>query len=301
MPTLAQQPQQQTPQVPSPRPILFDLIRGLQDPASTGRANRTDVLENFLGHFLPALANGLGAGVGAGAFGKGMAAAVGTPYAMDMARFQAQQAAQKQASDVAEQQTRTQQVQQQIQQAGEMVTLPNGMTVPLPVAKVIAPQMFAAEGRVQAAELGKEGRVEAAQIGQGIMADVPADLQQQFGVPARLPLRQLNQLESAANKPLTVVQGASGPSIANKQTGATQSLGVGNPAMGRPVQVGDVNNPGQTTFATGGQAVSQRLPGTQSASVQVPRQEAKAELPTKIGDQKVAFSTMLDHVLIPMM
>lgn len=158
-----------------------------------------------------------------------------------------------------------------------------------------------AKARTGAAEIGAEARVKSAQLGLGPMANVPQDLQDQFGLPAQLPIKMLNQAESAQNRPLTVVQGEAGPSVVNKaaaaqgKPGATKTLGLGAPRMGSVVQVGDPNNPGNTTFSTAGNAVRQNLAGTQSASVQVPKAAAKAEVPTKIGDQKVAFTTMIQH------
>lgn len=121
-----------------------------------------------------------------------------------------------------------------------------------------------------------------------------------YGLPQEflgktMTLQQLAQLERVQNQQTTTVQGASGPALVNKKTGKTTGLGLGNPAMGKPLQVGDVNNPGNTTFVTGQQAITQGLPGTQSASVQVPKAAAKSEVPTKIGDQKVAFNTAIQH------
>ncbi|HEV8490944.1 MAG TPA: hypothetical protein VGR76_01685, partial [Candidatus Angelobacter sp.] len=154
----------------------------------------------------------------------------------------------------------------------------------------------------QAAQTGAGARVAAAQIGQGMAVDVPPDLQQQFGVPPKLPITQLNKLESAANKPLTVVGGANDSYLVNKQTQKKSALGVGNRGIGvalaRPTQVADPNAPGQTKYVSGGQAMSTGAAGPQSASVQVPRQAMKAAVPTKIGDQHVAFDTMINHAAL---
>lgn len=93
----------------------------------------------------------------------------------------------------------------------------------------------------------------------------------------------------------TVVEGAQGPASYNKRTGVTQNLGLGNPNMGHAVQVADPNNPGNTMYTTAGNAIAQGNAGTASAELQVPRQALKAGVPTNIGNQNVAFNTMIQH------
>jgi len=161
---------------------------------------------------------------------------------------------------------------------------------------------YGADQRLAGTEYSADKRLEGQKANLGPMLDVPQDLQDQFGAPPKLPVRHLNALESAAGKPLTVVQGQNGPSIVNKiqagrglTGGQARNLGVGSPSMGRAVQVADPNNPGNTVITTAGQAMRTGAAGTQSASLQVPRQAAKAEVPTNIGDQKVNFSTMIQH------
>lgn len=111
-------------------------------------------------------------------------------------------------------------------------------------------------------------------------------------------LSQLAQLERVQNQSTTTVQGQSGPALVNKQTGKTTQLGLGNPAMGRPMEVGDNSAPGQTQITTGAQAIAQGAPGKGSASVSVPKAAAQAEVPTGIGDKKINFQTMLDHAAL---
>src|SRR5439155_1102525 len=50
-----------------------------------------------------------------------------------------------------------------------------------------------------------------------------------------------------------------------------------------------------TVYMPAGQAMATGASGSQSASVQVPKAAMKAEVPSKIGDQKVAFTTMIQH------
>lgn len=160
---------------------------------------------------------------------------------------------------------------------------------------------ISAGARTGAAQIGADARIKAAQLGLGPIAQVPQDLQDQFGLPAELPLRMLNQAETAANKPLTVVQGENGPSVINKQDvmngkpGSTKSTGLGSPRLGGPIQVADPNSPGNTRIETAGQAVNQGAAGSQSASVQVPKAAEKSAVPSNIGDLKVGFTTMIQH------
>lgn len=154
-----------------------------------------------------------------------------------------------------------------------------------------------AGARTGAAQIGANARVQAAQIGLGPLAQVPADLQQQFGLPAQLPLKMLNQAESAANRPLTVVAGENDSYLVNKETGGKTPLGVGNRGAGAVnaglVPVADPDDPGIITYQRRGDAVGAQSP--QGAATAAAKTEARSEVPTKIGDQKVAFTTMNSH------
>ncbi len=157
-----------------------------------------------------------------------------------------------------------------------------------------------AGSRVQGAQIGADARIKAAQMGLGPLADVSPELQQQLGLPAKLPLKMLNQAESAANRPLTTVYGENDAYTVNRQTNAKTPLGVGNRGVGaaqaRPVQVAaDPNNPGAVTYQSAGQAMKTGAAAPASAATQAAKTEAKSEVPTKIGDQKVAFNTMIQH------
>lgn len=119
-----------------------------------------------------------------------------------------------------------------------------------------------------------------------------------FGLPQELlghnmTATQLSQWERAKNQGVTIVQGAAGPASFDKQTGETKNLGLGNPGMGRPMEIADPANQAQTIVTTG--AGAQGKAGKGSASLAVAKKGAEAEMPTKIGDQKVAFTTMIQH------
>lgn len=109
----------------------------------------------------------------------------------------------------------------------------------------------------------------------------------------RMTATQLAQWERAQNQQEATVYGQNGPALVNKQTKQVTPLGQGNPGMGKPLEVADPDHPGQTLITTG--AKGQGMAGKSSASVQVPKAAAIAEVPTKIGDQKVAFSTAIQH------
>jgi hypothetical protein len=182
-----------------------------------------------------------------------------------------------------------------------------------------------AQGREQAAQTGAQARVESAQIArkyvavpnvglfdtekrqvvpgtqQGIV--VTPDIAEQYQLPQDfigkpMSLQNLSSLEGAGARNVSTVMGAGGPALVTKtgpNAGKTTQLGLGVPSLGGSQEIGDPDNPGETKFTTKANAIKTGASGPQSASVQVPKTAAKAEVPTKIGDQKVAFQTMIDH------
>ena len=66
-------------------------------------------------------------------------------------------------------------------------------------------------------------------------------------------------------------------------------------AQNRPVVVVDPNDPGNAFYASAGQAINQHLGSPQGADTVAAKSEAKSEVPTKVGDQKVAFNTAIQH------
>lgn len=154
-----------------------------------------------------------------------------------------------------------------------------------------------AGARVQGAQIGADARIKSAQMGLGPLADVSPELQQQLGLPAKLPLKMLNQAESAANRPLTTVAGENDSYIVNRENGAKTPLGVGNRGAGAVgaglVPVADPENPGVVTYTKRKNAEGKQSP--QGAGTVAARTAARSEVPTKIGDQKVNFTTMIQH------
>lgn len=66
-------------------------------------------------------------------------------------------------------------------------------------------------------------------------------------------------------------------------------------AQNRPEEVVDPNDPGHVYYTTAANAMNNNLPAPAGAPTQAARSEARSEVPTKIGDQKVAFNTMIQH------
>ena len=66
-------------------------------------------------------------------------------------------------------------------------------------------------------------------------------------------------------------------------------------AQNKPEVVTDPNDPGYAYYTTAAQAMSGNLPAPGSAGNVAAKREAVSEVPTKIGDQKVAFNTAIQH------
>lgn len=307
-----------TPQMPNLPKMFKPSFRDVTTDATTGLPQPINPAETKFGkllHILGGAAQGAAAGFGTYNAAQGADRAI----QMEQLPYQRIMAAQNLQKEIA--QTNA------VKQQSLMVNTPYG-PMPASMAKVMFPALIRAGATTGAAQISAGAKVQAAQIGKKFMAvpnvglfdtstkqvvpgtaqgvTVTPEIAQEYGLPddflgKPMSLSNLSSLERAQNQQFTTVQGENGPAIVNKKAaakgrpGAVTSLGIGNPGMGKPLQVGDANNPGETTFATGAQAVRQGLPGTQSASVSVPKAAATAEVPTKIGDQKVAFTTMIQH------
>ena len=66
-------------------------------------------------------------------------------------------------------------------------------------------------------------------------------------------------------------------------------------AQNKTEVVTDPNDPGYAYYTTAAQAMSGNLPAPGSAGNVAAKREAVSEVPTKIGDQKVAFTTAIQH------
>ena len=210
-----------------------------------------------------------------------------------------QQEAQTHQSQIEAEQARTEQQRAQTAQLANVVQTPYGpMSAPL-AAKLFG-QEIAGKARTDAAGISGGARVQAAQINQGMMVDVPKELQEQFGVPAKMPVGQLNKLESAANKPLTMVQGATDTYQVNKQTGQKTALGVGNSRiaaqMAHPVAVADPSTPGGVKYVTAAEALRTGAQTAQSSDVKIPAAVLKDFTSGLSARTLNSFNTATEHL-----
>ncbi len=312
-PAISQQVQQQAQQAPPKmggKPLLLDyissMIKGGQGQVQPGQAqpqrpaSRGDMTMDFLGQFLSNLSQGLAqAGHGPGANLRGAAGAMQAPYQRALQGYELGQQQQTQQAQIQSEQAKTALAQAQAEQAKNVVMTPYG-PMNQKLAEKVFPAAISAQGRTGAATIGAGARVEAAQIGQGMLVDVPKELQDQFGAPAKLPIKQLNAMESAANRPLTIVQGATDAYKINKITGAKTPLGVGSGrlamVMMRPVQVADPAAPGGVKYMPAGEAMRTGAAGATSASVTVPKAVMKEFTSGASGKTLNAFNTATEHL-----
>lgn len=206
--------------------------------------------------------------------GQGMMHQAGLPTDLDIRRQQ-----------LAEAETNSQIQARQFAQSqqAQMVTLPNGVTMPMALAQKVYPQLVAAQGKAQAAQISSRfksipgvGLIDTQQ-GQVVPGSNPQsvtvtpEIAQQYSIPEQLigqkvPLQQFSQMERGGAMQWATVQGAAGPALVNKGTGTTKSLGLGNPGVATaaaragmtPVTVSDGNGGFYTTSAL--QAINSHLP-----------------------------------------
>lgn len=131
-----------------------------------------------------------------------------------------------------------------------------------------------------------------------LSADEAAVLGKQPG--DRVPLKLKNTANEIAMRGITNVQTEEGVFERNRQTGKMTRLGSNPRMMFAPDQriipvSADPNNPGAITFMRAGQAMNTGAQAPTSAATTAAKTEARSEVPTKIGDQKVAFNTMIQH------
>ena len=217
-----------------------------------------------------------------------------------------------------------------LQSEAQTMNIPGVGQIPGWLAKTLGPAYLRQQAQLGSAQIGAGSRVQAAQIGNRfkIVPNVGLfDTQAQGGQGALVPgteqgivitpeIAEDYKLPPAyVGKPMTLQNLASvqrssvfenmpamtagGEIVVNRRTGqATPVTGpqgqtYGPSGLAMPREIADVNNPGQTTFVPAGRAFGQA--GPQSASVQVPKAAARAEVPTNIGNLKVAFNTALQH------
>lgn len=207
----------------------------------------------------------------------------------------------------------------------QMVQTPYGL-MNAGLAKVIFPAMIKGQAQTQAAQIGAGGRIQAAQIEkrfipvpnvglfdtqsrevipetqQGIT--ITPEIANDFKLPNQFIGKPMSLMNLASVQRSSVFENvpqmtAQGPIIVNRRNAqATPVSGPGGQqytpsALASPREVADPNNPGETLVVPAGQSFGRA--GVQSASVQVPKKAAAAEVPRNIGDLKVAFTTAIQH------
>lgn len=296
------QPQQPPPPPPDP---VGDIAQGMV--ASQGQPQLAGETKGHkLMRILMAGAQGGAVGAGQKTFGEGFQQGNQLPFQQASRNLNLQQ--QQAQTNLTKSQT------------GQVTIMgPNGQPMMLPafLAKGALGASIGAQGKTQAAQIGAgahvqgaqigaNARVQAAQMGLGPLADVPDDLQQQFGLPAKLPLKMLNQAEGAANRPLTTVAGEHDTYVVNKSTGEKKGLGVGSPriaaTLARPVQVAETDaegNPtGKVTYQSAGQAMKSGGMAPSSVPFQAQKGVVKSFTSGKAADNLNAFNTAQDHLRI---
>jgi len=203
-------PQQEAQPIPTgARPILFDAMAALglgqtqrQQPAigpmgaqGPDRISRAASFESFLGNLIFAMGQGFEhAGSGPGSFSRGFGAAVTAPMQLQASQAQMAQQRALQQAQIEREQAQTQQTQRQTALAGQMITLPNGVTLPASALPNFYRGGFAAQTSAQArrfisvpnvglVDTAAEGgpKVIAAKQNGGI--PISADLASQFNIP----------------------------------------------------------------------------------------------------------------------
>lgn len=117
----------------------------------------------------------------------------------------------------------------------------------------------------------------------------------------RVPLKVKNTANEIVQRGLSTVAGTNDTFLLNKGTGEKRPLGIGSPrAIFAPENrivpgAADPNNPGALTYMRAGQAMQTGALAPGAAAVGAAKAEAKSEVPTQIGNQKVAFNTAMQH------
>lgn len=116
----------------------------------------------------------------------------------------------------------------------------------------------------------------------------------------RVPLKLKNTASEIAVRGLTTVNTEEGVFERNRNVGSMTRLGSNPRMMFAPGEqytpvAADPNDPGKVTLMKKGQAAAQGVNLPQGAATTAAKTVARSEVPTKIGDQKVAFTTMIQH------
>lgn len=172
-----------------------------------------------------------------------------------------------------------------------------------------------AQAHVQAAQIGGQAKENVARIEQGMALPVDETVANLAGIPELAGQKVGKGTWENINKSLqangyhTQDMGENGPGqnqgmwlmdragnrikqISDKSLMFQRGYSF---AANRPEVVTDPNDPGYAYYTSAAQAMQQNLPSPQGAGTQAAKTAARSEVPTKIGDQKVAFNTAMQH------
>jgi hypothetical protein len=211
---------------------------------------------------------------------------------------------------------------QQAQQNLTQVQTPWGM-MPMQVAKLIFPASIAATSREKVAA-GGEASKERIAAGQNLTkenvaningmtrmavagasgVDVNQDLIDRYHLPQeflgrRVHMSDISSFRNADARAIVPMMTDKGLVTVNKNTNlvtpATDEEGntYASAALARPYQVEDPNNPGQTLIVPASKSFG--MHGTGSASLKILLAGLKSQVPTKMGDQTISYTTMALH------
>jgi hypothetical protein len=302
---------------------------GTGSPGSAGSQpgrpiSRLDSFESFIGNFLNSFSQGMSnAGTGPAANARGFGAAVQAPYQRELQQYQLGQQQQVQQAQVAQTQAETERTQAQAQKVPVQPYGPQGPTIYMSAQEAkgimqagVAGQAKVAAQSVNRFKMGPFGIYDT-QTGQNVsgtggggmmgVAKVTPDMVSRGVPPQLLGSNQKNSdiasYMNARSRGEVIGQGAEGPSLVDKglaaATGGQQGvtgLGLGNPGAGRPMEVGDPNNPGQTKIVSGETAVRLGMPGRGSASVTIPANTLKYFTSGDGGKLLTNFNTATQHL-----
>ena len=303
----------QNPDPITPVPKFFKPSFAQTTQTAQGLPAQINPAETKLGklvHILAAAGQGALAGWGQGNPGAGAAAAREIPY---------QEAEQRQ--NLAQQQAQLALTRAQ----STMVQTPLGPMTPA-MAKAVYPALIGQQGKLGAAQIGQQGKLGAAQIGAKSREKV-AQINQGMAIPLDPQVADMAGMGELAGVPvgrgtLTNINKAieakgyrvqdMGKNGEDSNSGMWLMDRMGNRikqvspnsltfqrgasfAQNKPEVVTDPNDPGYAYYTTAAQAMSGNLPAPGSAGNVAAKREAVSEVPTKIGDQKVAFTTAIQH------
>lgn len=201
-----------------------------------------------------------------------------------------------------------------LESQSQMVPTPYG-NMPAAFAKLLFPALVRGQATTQAAQIGAESRQNVARINQGQPIPVDQATAELAGMPelSGTPVgrgtwtninksleakgyrvQDMGQNGTDANSGMWLMDRGGNrikqvsPNSLTFQRGASF-------AQNRPEVVIDPNDPGYAYYTTAAEAMRKNLPSPMGAAPTAAKTAARSEVPTKIGDQKVAFNTAILH------